>query len=125
MTFMDFLIELLFEIVGGIIEIFFGEVPLRKLPKPIRAIILFVFWFGLSALFFWFAYLAFSGYRALSLIFFAAAIALAAYGVYSIIKSQRTRAADSKAGANTQSTEEKDTAAKAYENESPKEGGEK
>ena len=87
---MDFLIELLFEIAGGIIEIFFGEIPLRRLPRVVRVIILFVFWFGLSALFFWFAYLAFSGVRALSLLFFAAALALMIFGVYFIIKSLRT-----------------------------------
>ena len=86
---MDFLFELLFEILGGVIEIFFGEVPLKKLPRPVRFILLFLFWFGLSALFMWFAYLAFATSRIVSMLLFALAAALAALGVYFIVKSMR------------------------------------
>ena len=91
---MDFLVELLIEIFGGVIEILFGEVPLRKLPKPLRFVILFVFWFGLSMLFFWFSSLAFSEMRVLSLIFFAAAVLFIVLGVYYIFRSMRAKRRD-------------------------------
>ena len=86
---MDFLIEILIEIVGGIIEMFFVEVTIRKLPRPFRFLILFLFWFGLSALFFWFSSLAFANVRALSVVLFIVAVAFAFLGVYYIAKSMR------------------------------------
>ena len=88
---MDFLIEIAIEIVGGIIEIFFGEVPLRKLPRPLRFVILFVFWFGLSALFFWLSSLAFAEIRALSVILFTVAVAFIFLGVHYISKSMKEK----------------------------------
>ncbi len=88
---MDFLIEIAIEIVGGIIEVFFGEVPLKKLPRPLRFSILFVFWFGLSALFFWLTSLAFAKARVLSVIFFVAAVAFIFLGVHYISKSMREK----------------------------------
>ena len=91
---MDILVEILIEIFGGVIEIFFGEVPLRKLPKPLRFSILFIFWFGLSALLFWFSSLAFSKMRVLSVILFAAAVFFIVLGVYYISKSMREKCRD-------------------------------
>lgn len=86
---MDFLVEFLIEILGGVIEFFFGEVPLKTLPRPIRFLLLFLFWFGLAALFGWFAYLAFATSRIVSMILFAVAMAAAAFGVYLIVKAMR------------------------------------
>ena len=86
---MDFLIELVIEIVGGIAEIFFGEIPLKKLPRPLRFILLFGFWFGLAAFFGWLSYISFSSARALSVIFFVAVAAFILLGVYYISKSMK------------------------------------
>ena len=84
---MDTLIEILIELIGALIEIFFGEVPLKKLPRPLRVIALVVFWFGLSALFVWLSYLAFSDMRALAIILFVLAVAFAAVGAWSVYKA--------------------------------------
>ena len=84
---MDFLIEILLEVVGGIIEIFFGEAPIKRLPRPIRFIVLFIFWFGISAFLFWICYLSFGNARLISIITFIVAIAALLFGAYSIVRS--------------------------------------
>jgi hypothetical protein len=84
---MDFLVELLIEIVGGLLEIFFGEMPLKRLPRSVRFIINLVFWFGLSALFVWLAVLSFRDTRALSVICSLLALFAFVLGVASLKKT--------------------------------------
>ena len=84
---MDILVEILLEVIGAIIEIFFGETPIKRLPRPVRFAVLFVFWYGLSALLFWSSYVLFENLRSVSIVVFVVAIVLTVFGTYSIVRS--------------------------------------
>ena len=87
---MDFLLEFVIEIFGGIIEAFFGQTPLKKLPRPWRFVLLFVFWYGFAALFCYFSYALISTSKLAAAGSLAVAVALGALGAYFIAKSNRT-----------------------------------
>lgn len=86
---MDFLIELVLDIIGGIIEFFFGETPIKRLPRPLRFIILFVFWFGLAAFFFWFSYLAYAESVVFAVVLGVLGAAMIVGGILSIVRSMQ------------------------------------
>ena len=88
---MDFLIEILIETLGAVIELFFGELSVKKLPRFLRFVIILVFWIGLAALFFWLSALAFKEIRAISILLELLSVASAVIGVMSLVHTMKRK----------------------------------